>query len=157
VSSLSRSKTVLSKAQQNVFASFRLNKNLCPNNLAWRTLSSDAGSGEKKAGGGGGEDNKKAGAEDGSEETQIVLTPGQKVVAYSRLGMWAGIFVFACVCGYYILGELFPTKMSPNRVFNAALDVVKNNYEVKRRYGDKIKGYGRDHGGHREGRRNFVE
>jgi hypothetical protein len=71
-----------------------------PNN-AGRSLSSDTSSkktdeGEKKA-------------EDGSEETQIVLTPGQKVVAYSRLGMWAGIFAFACACGYYILKELVPT------------------------------------------------
>lgn len=43
------------------------------------------------------------------EETQIVLTPGQKVVAASRLTMWAGIFAFASVCAYYIGKELIPT------------------------------------------------
>ena len=43
------------------------------------------------------------------DETQLVLTPGQKVVAYSRLGLWAGIFAFACVCAYYIARELFPS------------------------------------------------
>lgn len=49
------------------------------------------------------------------------------------------------------------SRMSPNSVFNKSLEVVKNDPQVKRRYGEPIKGYGRDHGGHREGRRNFIE
>jgi import inner membrane translocase subunit TIM21 len=40
---------------------------------------------------------------------EIVLTPGEKVVAATRLTMWAGIAVFASVCAYYIGKELFPT------------------------------------------------
>ena len=48
-------------------------------------------------------------------------------------------------------------KMSPNRVFDNAFEVVRSDAQIKRRYGDPIKGYGRDHGGHREGRRNFIE
>ena len=91
------------------------------------------------------------------DSKEIVLTPGQKVVAASRLTMWAGIAAFAAVCGFYIVKELMPTKMSPNRVFDKSFDVVRNDPEVKRRYGDKVKAYGRDHGGHREGRRNFIE
>jgi import inner membrane translocase subunit TIM21 len=47
--------------------------------------------------------------------------------------------------------------MSPNSVFDKSLSIVRDNEEVKRRYGETIKGYGRDHGGHREGRRNFIE
>jgi mitochondrial import inner membrane translocase subunit TIM21 len=47
--------------------------------------------------------------------------------------------------------------MSPNRVFDRSLDIVRKDPEVIRRYGEPIKGYGRDHGGHREGRRNFIE
>lgn len=47
--------------------------------------------------------------------------------------------------------------MSPNRVFDRSLDVVRNHGEVQRRFGEPLKGYGRDHGGHREGRRNFIE
>lgn len=47
--------------------------------------------------------------------------------------------------------------MSPNRVFDRSFDLVRNDPEVIRRYGEGIKAYGRDHGGHREGRRNFVE
>jgi mitochondrial import inner membrane translocase subunit TIM21 len=47
--------------------------------------------------------------------------------------------------------------MSPNRVFDRSFDIVRNDPEIKQRYGDSIKAYGRDHGGHREGRRNFIE
>jgi import inner membrane translocase subunit TIM21 len=49
------------------------------------------------------------------------------------------------------------SKMSPNRVFDRTFEAVRNNPEVKTRFGDSLKAYGRDHGGHREGRRNFVE
>lgn len=48
-------------------------------------------------------------------------------------------------------------KMSPNSVFDKSFDVVRKDPEVLRRYGDRVKAYGRDHGGHREGRRNFIE
>jgi import inner membrane translocase subunit TIM21 len=47
--------------------------------------------------------------------------------------------------------------MSPNRVFDKAFSVIRQDPEVKRRYGDSLKAFGRDHGGRREGRRNFVE
>lgn len=46
----------------------------------------------------------------GDEETsEIVLTPGQKVVAATRLSMWLGIAVFATGCAYFIAKELIPT------------------------------------------------
>jgi import inner membrane translocase subunit TIM21 len=47
--------------------------------------------------------------------------------------------------------------MSPNRVFDRSLALIRADSDVQRRYGDSLKAYGRDHGGHREGRRNFVE
>jgi import inner membrane translocase subunit TIM21 len=97
------------------------------------------------------------GGDDEADTKEIVLTPGQKVVAASRLGMWAGIFGFASVCAYYIGKELIPTKMSPNTVFNGASKKVREHPQVRRQYGDSLKFYGRDHGGHREGRRNFIE
>ena len=51
----------------------------------------------------------------------------------------------------------FVSKMSPNRVFDRATALVRQDPEVVRRFGEPIKAYGRDHGGHREGRRNFIE
>jgi mitochondrial import inner membrane translocase subunit TIM21 len=47
--------------------------------------------------------------------------------------------------------------MSPNSVFSKSLDVIKNHPEVTRRLGYPIRGYGRDHGGSKVGRRNFIE
>ena len=72
--------------------------------LIARSFSSDPGN---KA-------NSKAQSESASgdeEETtkEIVMTPGEQVVAAGRLTMWAGIGVFALCCAYYIGVELFPT------------------------------------------------
>lgn len=114
--------------------------------VGYRFLSSEAPKQEQKQ------------QQDGEEpKNEIVLTPGEQVAAASRLGMYAGIAVFAGFCGYYIVKELLPTKMSPNAVFNKALEKVREHPDVKRRFGDVIKGYGRDHNGKREGRRNFIE
>jgi mitochondrial import inner membrane translocase subunit TIM21 len=96
--------------------------------------------------------------DDDVDTKELVLTPGQKVAAASRLGMWVGILGFASCCAYYIARELIPTKMSPNTVFNRAIDVIRSHDQVKRQYGESgLKFYGRDHGSHREGRRNFIE
>lgn len=94
---------------------------------------------------------------DGSDSNEIVLTPGEKVVVGTRLTMWGGAAVMAGFCAYYAGKELFPTKMSPNSVFNNASNLVLKSEEVKIRFGAPMKVYGRDHGGHREGRRNFIE
>lgn len=104
--------------------------------------------GDKKTSGSSGE-NKSA--------NEIVLTPGQKVVATTRLTMWAGVAALALTCGYYIGKELLPTKMSPNTIFDNAFAKIQADDRLKRRFGEKLKAYGRDHGGKREGRRNFIE
>ena len=131
-------------------------------NIFWRTLSSNANanndSSSKKENPSSDDKKKSGGDGDGDEETkEIVLTPGEQVVAATRLTMWAGIFVFACACAYYIGKELIPTKMSPNTVFNSSSKVIRDDPNVVRQYGTSLKFYGKDHGGHREGRRNFIE
>jgi len=103
-----------------------------------------------------GENKTSGGSEDGSA-SEIVLTPGQKVVATTRLTMWAGVAALALTCSYYIGRELLPTKMSPNSIFDNAFSKIKADEGLKRRFGEKLKAYGRDHGGKREGRRNFIE
>jgi hypothetical protein len=73
--------------------------------VGWRSFSSNTNNNNNNNG-----DNKNNSNDNkAEEETQLVLTPGQKVVAYSRLTMWGGIFGFACCCAYYIGRELFPT------------------------------------------------
>jgi import inner membrane translocase subunit TIM21 len=123
-------------------------------NQPWSRSLSSQGGGKEDSSPKGGDSNNNTGDEDTRE---IVLTPGQKVAVASRLTMWTGILGFACVCAYYIAKELMPTKMSPNTVFNGASVVIRSNSAVTRQYGEKLKFYGKDHGGHREGRRNFIE
>lgn len=88
-------------------------------------------------------------------------------------------------CGYFIVRELMPScvrrrppfrplhnfrsplrprrrgpghrRMSPNSLFNEAFDRVQSHPDVTARIGSPVKGYGKDHGGRRAGRRNFVE
>lgn len=100
-------------------------------------------------------DGKAPGGEATSNE--IVLTPGQKVVAGTRLTMWLGVAALSITCSYYIGKELLPTKMSPNSIFDCAFSKIKADEGLKRRFGSSLKAYGRDHGGKREGRRNFIE
>ena len=87
----------------------------------------------------------------------VPLTPAQKVGVGLNLSAWAAGLGLASVCGYYIFRELMPTKLSPNSVFDKAFEVIRSNSTIERVYGTPLKGYGRDHGGHREGRRNFIE
>lgn len=87
--------------------------------------------------------------------TKVTLTEGVKSTAYLTTYLTVGGLV--CVCAYFIGAELFPSKMSPNNVFNEAFKVAKENSQLKEALGQPIKGYGRDHGGKRVGRRNFVE
>ncbi|KAJ8601798.1 hypothetical protein CTAYLR_006826 [Chrysophaeum taylorii] len=93
-----------------------------------------------------------------SDETQLApLTAAQKVQVGFNLTLWGAAIGLVGTCAYFIIRELLPTKMSPNRIFDVALDAVRGDEAVRRGYGEPLKGYGRDHGGHREGRRNFIE
>lgn len=93
----------------------------------------------------------------GEERTDIVLTPGQKVVAGTRLTMYLGMLGAGLTFLYFTVRELMPTKMSPNTVFNNAHYILEKDTDVNFRFGSPIKTYGKDHGGKREGRRNFIE
>ena len=58
------------------------------------------------------------------------------------------------IFSFAIVSPLFcHRKMSPNRVFDRSFDIIRQDEDVQRRYGSSLKAYGRDHGGHREGRR----
>lgn len=47
--------------------------------------------------------------------------------------------------------------MSPNGLFSETLDLLSENTDVTTRLGMPVHGYGYDHGGVREGRRNRIE
>lgn len=90
------------------------------------------------------------------QRTDIVLTPGQKVAAGSRLAMYLGFFSLGLTGVFFTVRELMPTKMSPNTIQSNAHSLIADNHDVKYRYGSPVKTYGKDMG-RNEGRRNFIE
>ena len=92
-----------------------------------------------------------------SEETAIVLTPYQKVAKATSNTLWLGLAGLAVACGYLIVTELMPSRNAPGSLFDEAVTFLREDPEVTARLGTPVKGYGRDHGGHREGRRNFIQ
>ncbi|KAG9405815.1 hypothetical protein AC1031_003733 [Aphanomyces cochlioides] len=88
----------------------------------------------------------------------LVLTPYQKVAAGTKVGAWTAIAGLTCVCGYFIVRELFPSRMSPNSLFSEASDICLQNDLIVQRLGQPIRCYGRDNkSSSKEGRRNFIE
>jgi len=76
--------------------------------------------------------------------------------ATKKTGQWVLVLSVGTLvlgAGYFITRELFPTKMSPNALFNRASDVVRANPDVANKLGGEVKTYGTDFGGRREGRR----
>ena len=88
----------LSRQQGRNVLLLRIQQQQASRPMLWRALSTS--------------NNKETKQQDNEEETmtqEIMLTPGEKVVAGTRLTMWLMAGAFASVCAYYILKELIPT------------------------------------------------
>jgi import inner membrane translocase subunit TIM21 len=81
------------------------------------------------------------------------LTTSEKVSAT----FWIGALILGGVCVTYTVYVLFPSSMSPNTVMDEAFSQLQRNERVIQIFGEPLKAYGQDHGGHKEGRRNFIE
>jgi hypothetical protein len=86
-----------------------------------------------------------------------VMSTGQKIKETSKTGLYLGIAGLVVTCGYLMIKELMPTKLSANTIFSHAFDACKEHPDVTMRLGRPLKAFGHDHGGRREGRRNFVD
>mmetsp|Transcript_9001 Transcript_9001/g.11952 ORF Transcript_9001/g.11952 Transcript_9001/m.11952 type:complete len:287 (-) Transcript_9001:303-1163(-) len=97
---------------------------------------------------------------DGKEKTEgeeEYAEPEEEKISYVQLAGYLALLGVVGVCGYNIVTELFPSRMSPNNIFNEAFERLQGNAEIASRYGTPLNAYGKDHGGKREGRRNFIE
>jgi mitochondrial import inner membrane translocase subunit TIM21 len=91
----------------------------------------------------------------GGESAEIMeapLTVGEKISS----GFWLAAIGLGAVCFVFTLRELWPSSTSPNAVFDEAFNQVRKNDEIVATFGEPLKAYGIDHGGNREGRRNFI-
>ena len=86
----------------------------------------------------------------------LPMTTGQKVAEGGKASMIIGAFGVAAACAGLLAWELRPTKFSPQSIFDKALSAVREHPDVTMRIGNVEKGYGTDHGGKSEGRRNFT-
>jgi hypothetical protein len=59
-----------------------------------------------------------------------VLSVGVQRIGFFRGFMYLTVAGVAVVSLYYIAKELFPSRMSPNHLFNEAFEAVKSNYDV---------------------------
>uniref|UniRef100_A0A7S2W907 Mitochondrial import inner membrane translocase subunit Tim21 n=1 Tax=Rhizochromulina marina TaxID=1034831 RepID=A0A7S2W907_9STRA len=80
------------------------------------------------------------------------LTASETVSA----GFTLSLLAFGTVCFGFTVYALWPTGISPNGVFDEAFAQLGKDERVLRTFGEPLKAYGHDSGGHREGRRNFV-
>uniref|UniRef100_K3WFL0 Mitochondrial import inner membrane translocase subunit Tim21 n=1 Tax=Globisporangium ultimum (strain ATCC 200006 / CBS 805.95 / DAOM BR144) TaxID=431595 RepID=K3WFL0_GLOUD len=97
------------------------------------------------------------GAQAGKPQDALVLSPYEKVTATATGGFWLGLLGLGAAGVYFVIRELMPNRMSPNGLFSETLDFLSENTDVTSRLGMPVHGYGHDHGGHREGRRNRIE
>lgn len=108
------SSIVFGSVNRNLLRRLSTRRNVLPihNQHSFVALRSFSSSKESSTGKGN-KDGAEGGSEDDDMSKELVLTPGEKVVAATRLTMWAGIAVFASVCAYYIAKELIPTYVVP--------------------------------------------
>lgn len=83
--------------------------------------------------------------EEEEPETEGPPEDGEKI-GFMRGLAYLTVAVIAAGSLYFIVDELMPSRTSANHLFNEAFDAVKQNHDVLNRYGEPLKGYGRDGG-----------
>jgi len=84
---------------------------------------------------------------DDYEEPQ---TAGGRVAMYFKMMLRLAGFGLFSYCFYITTKELLPSKMSPNRMYNDAFELLKTNAEIQKIVGEDPRAYGRT-----AGRRHF--
>mmetsp|Transcript_11032 Transcript_11032/g.41193 ORF Transcript_11032/g.41193 Transcript_11032/m.41193 type:complete len:218 (-) Transcript_11032:279-932(-) len=102
------------------------------------------------------EDGAKKDPDDDDDDIQNYTFSEKVSAAFWGLVYVAG-FGLAGTCLYFIGKELFPSRMNPYSIFNRALEDVKGDLHVTSKFGEPIKGFGKDSGDRREGRRRYLE
>lgn len=75
----------------------------------------------------------------------------------SKGALWLFIGAAAVVTAVTIIREIIPSRLSGTNVFSDATKIVLEDPDVNRYLGGNVKAYGKDFGGQRAGRRNWIE
>lgn len=84
-------------------------------------------------------------------------TAREKVSRVSGATFRLVLYLLGLVCAGYTIKSLLPTRLSGKGLFDEVFSLLQYNDEVTNICGTHVKGYGRDFGGHSEGRRNLVD
>lgn len=95
--------------------------------------------------------------DDFEDDYDNAKTPAQKLRWFGIMFVRFGFLIITGYCVYITGVELFPGRLGPQNLFNAAFEIVRYNAEVIAMAGEGMRGFGRDVGQHTEGRRNHVE
>ena len=87
------------------------------------------------------------------------------ITCYSFLGakkaskgaLWLFIGAASVVTAVAIVREILPSRLSGTGVFHDAVKIVLDDPDINRYLGGNLKCYGKDFGGQRAGRRNWIE
>lgn len=81
----------------------------------------------------------------------------EKVSRVSGATLRLVLYLLGLICAGYTIKTLMPTRLSGKGLFDEVFELLQYNDEVTNICGTHVKGYGRDFGGHSEGRRNLVD
>jgi|MDTB01.1.fsa_nt_gb hypothetical protein len=87
---------------------------------------------------------------DDYDDYEEPTTAGGKVAMYTRMMLQLAMLAAFAGCTYITFQELFPGRMSPNRMYGDAFELLKTNAELQRMIGEEMSAFGRS-----AGRRHF--
>ena len=87
---------------------------------------------------------------DDYDDYEEPTTAGGKVAMYTRMMLQLAMLAAFAGCTYITFQELFPGRMSPNRMYGDAFEILKSNAELQRMIGEDMSAFGRS-----AGRRHF--
>lgn len=87
---------------------------------------------------------------DDYDDYEEPTTAGGKVAMWTRMMLQLALLGAFAGCTYITFQELFPGRMSPNRIYSDAFEFLKSNAEVQRMIGEDMSAFGRS-----AGRRHF--
>lgn len=87
---------------------------------------------------------------DDYDDYEEPTTAGGKVAMWTRMMLQLALLGAFAGCTYLTVQELFPGRMSPNRIYSDAFEILKSNAELQRMIGENMSAFGRS-----AGRRHF--
>jgi hypothetical protein len=94
---------------------------------------------------------------DDYDDYEEPTTAGGKVAMWTRLMLQLALLSAFAGCTYVTVQELFPGRMSPNRIYSDAFELLKGNAELQRMIGEDMTAFGRSAGRRHFDSRTFVD